>query len=323
MSWLASLTLYLIHAIYALATFATSWRECHFAQEPRPLVAERNKKPRHVAVLLASDISDSFEQEILENMEEVVGWCRKVGIPRLTFYDREGVLSRLSFDLRARLTETESNKTACTSESELEYPLTPPLSDASSSSSRPLSPNFNYLPKLQVATLKLGESAFKRRSNGRGAVKRRVSRKNSDTTNSSFTIHVISRESGKTALAEVANSLARQHSRNSLQTKPEDFRLSINELSSLVEGENGFPSPDLMLIHHVTPCKQPKNVSELFGFPPWQISLTELHYSIYPSSWWTRSLFEPRRTDTYIPLRESDICRALDQYAGAEQRLGK
>jgi dehydrodolichyl diphosphate syntase complex subunit NUS1 len=95
MSWLASLALYVLHAIYAMANIVTSWREGYSAREPHPLVAKRSKLPRHVAVLLASDldtVSDIFEQDILQNLQEVVGWCREVGIQRLTLYDRAGLV---------------------------------------------------------------------------------------------------------------------------------------------------------------------------------------------------------------------------------------
>ncbi|KAI0094825.1 hypothetical protein BDY19DRAFT_44932 [Irpex rosettiformis] len=324
-SWLASAVLYLIHTVYALVNVVTSWRQYRFAREPYPLVAERSKLPRHVAILLASTlehVSDSFEQEVLQNVEQAVGWCRQAGIQRLTLYDRQGILSRLSFDLRARILRVAEDATVTTSESELEYPLTPPLSD-SPSSPRSLSPKQEILPKLHVATLKLDISPAKRKNSGRGTVKRRVSRKDSDSVIPPTTIDIVSYESGKTAIAEVANALVRNYDRNSSRTKLEEFTLSVNELQSLVESEKGFPAPDLMLIHYFTPYTLPKAVLELFGFSPWHISLTEFYYSIYPSSWWAHSSSERKDTDTYIPFQEIDLRRALDQYAGAEMRLGK
>ncbi|KAI0815043.1 hypothetical protein BC629DRAFT_1468908 [Irpex lacteus] len=325
MSWLASLVLYFMHAVYASTTVVTSWRNRRFAREPLPLVAERRKLPHHVAILLASipdHVTDVFEQETLQNIEQAVDWCRKAGIQRLTLYDRQGVLSRLSFDLRARILQAGPDAAATTSESELEYPLTPPLS-ASPSSSRSLSPKQEVVPKLHVTTLKLDDFSSKRRHSVRGVVKRRTSRKDSESTASPFVVDVVSRESGKVAMAEVASALARNHDRSSSHANPaEDFKLSIRELKSLMESENGFPSPDLMLVHHTTLYKQPKAVLELFGFSPWHISLTEYYYSLYPSSWWTY-LSTRKHTDTYIPLQETDLRRALDQFAGAEMRLGK
>ncbi|KAI0348562.1 hypothetical protein BDW22DRAFT_1350799 [Trametopsis cervina] len=325
MSWLASIVLYLIHTFYAITNIATSLREQYFAREPLPLAAERKKVPNHLAILLASDVdtvSESFEQDILQNVEKVVEWCRQVGITRLTFYDRHGILSSLSFELRTRLFKAGSTA-ATTSESELEYPLTPPLSDDSPSSSRSLSPNQHIAPKLSVNNLKLGDSPRKRKSSGRSVAKRRVSRKTSTDSISPFTLHIISRNSGKAAIAGAANSFVREHQGHCSGTAPRDFKLTVNDLKTVMESESGFPPPELMLIHHITPCTQPKHVLELFGFPPWQVSLTEMHYTRYPSSWWTQTLFGSGRTDQYIPVDETDIRRALDQYAGAEMRLGK
>ena len=51
---------------------------------------------------------------------------------------------------------------------------------------------------------------------------------------------IISYESGKTAIAEVANALARNYGRDSTHTKPEEFTLSLNELKSLVESKLGI-----------------------------------------------------------------------------------
>ena len=99
-SWLATLVLYLIHAVYALANVVTSWRYRRFAREPYPLVAERSKLPRHLAILLASSydhVSESFEQDILQNVEQIVGWCKTAGIQRLTLYDRQGMLPHRQF----------------------------------------------------------------------------------------------------------------------------------------------------------------------------------------------------------------------------------
>jgi len=328
MSWLVSILLYFIHAVYSLMNLASSLREYYSARRPLPLATHRTKFPNHVAILFASDSEsplEEFEQRLLQNVEKVVGWCRKAGIQRLTFYDRHGMLSRLSFELRARLVETPDKTDASSSESELEYPLTPPLSDHSPSSSRSLSPKQHVPPKLHVSTLKLDKQMQKRRNSSRGVVKRRTSRKSSSESVESLplAIHIISRDSGKVAIAEVANTVARERRRSVFRARSEDFSLSVDELKILVEGENGFPSPDLMIVHHMTRYRHPKGVLELFGFPPWHISSTEFYYTSYPRSWWAWDFLKAAPTSRYVPLSETDICRALDQYAGAQMRLGK
>ena len=94
MSRLASFFLCLIHAIYALTSLTSSLREYFAREAPTALTVRRKQVPKHVAILLASDNdsapSEAFEQQILQNVENVVAWCQVVGIQRLTFYDRKG-----------------------------------------------------------------------------------------------------------------------------------------------------------------------------------------------------------------------------------------
>lgn len=52
-------------------------------------------------------------------------------------------------------------------------------------------------------------------------------------------------------------------------------RARIINLTVFLIGEHGFPPPELMIVHHITPHRSPKSVLELHGFPPWQVSLTE------------------------------------------------
>ena len=171
---------------------------------------------------------------------------------------------------------------------------------------------------------------------------------------------IISYESGKTAIAEVANALARNYGRDSTHTKPEEFTLSLNELKQLVESKSGIAqtTPNCSLTVHVEaktasrrlnswlyttslPLHNPKLCLSCLDFLPGisvlqnsskhhntrhicrATDISPYSYSIYPSSWWTHSFLKRERTDTYIPFQETDLRRALDQYAGAEMRLGK
>lgn len=107
-----------------------------------------------------------------------------------------------------------------------------------------------------------------------------------------FTLHILSRKAGKPAIAEVANALLRRRSTaRSLKDAKRSLMTSEVEISSLLEGyalnlhldllrsyalpgDNGFPEPDLMLVHHIHP-NPTSDLLDLHGFPPWQIRLTE------------------------------------------------
>ena len=91
----------------------------------------------------------------------------------------QGVLSRSIYALRTRLQfEDAEDDCASTSDSEIEYPLTPPLSD--DASSRPLSPEADICdltPKLHVTTLRLlhvehASESYKKRLNVRTMARR-------------------------------------------------------------------------------------------------------------------------------------------------------
>ena len=105
-------------------------------------------------------------------------------------------------------------------------------------------------------------------------------------------MHILNRKAGKPALADVANTLLRRRSAaRSLKEGEQLPEISEAEISSLLEGhalhlhldlsrsfvllgDNGFPEPDLMLVHHVHP-NSTSDLLDLQGFPPWQIRLTE------------------------------------------------
>ena len=183
--------------------------------------------------------------------------------------------------------------------------------------------------------------------------------RDSDAQDTAFSLHILSRESGKPALANTATLLARQY-KSVQHPVSQDFTATQADINTLLEGiftlirlggicsrpmtgKYGFPGPDLMLIHNILPHKWSRNVLELHGFPPWQIRLTEFQYVFlyppllvctidtcfsqiyswnqYPVSSWSRwrLLWQP----PYIPLDEVEFRRSLDEFASAEQRLGK
>ncbi|GJE86181.1 hypothetical protein PsYK624_022610 [Phanerochaete sordida] len=311
MSWLASLVLSLFHAVYYVINVFSSLRFSR-GRPPKPLEAARKQLPTHLALLFATDRDSALEnldELLLENIQQAISWCRAVGIQRLSVYDREGSLYGSSFELRTRLYKDNTSDDVSEVESEVQYPLTPPPSDSSASSSRSLSPEHSTQPKLHATTIVVSTKAKSHHSEKDGLRHRMGDLKT--LAEPPLTLHIISRRSGMPAVAEVASSIAR--------SRPEDPAVTVADLKSVLEGESGFTCPDLMIVHQVTPHKYPKNVLELHGFPPWQMSLTEFYYSEYPP-WRIRST---DARSTYVPLTEHEFCRALDQYDAAEMRRGR
>ncbi|KAH9837211.1 uncharacterized protein C8Q71DRAFT_757185 [Rhodofomes roseus] len=327
MSWLASFTLAAFHAVYWLVTIAK--RLLTIADQPLPLAAARQKLPSHLALLLVTDHrhnSDATEDSMIESVERAVTWCRAAGIDRLTVYDREGLLSTLSLDIRKRLVKRPATpSTDSDLETEIEFPLTPPSSD--DSDSRPLSPDSEVTPcKLKVTTVQIPGHAEKgkRKALGVKSTTRRRRPTLGEPTPTSFTLHILSRKSGKPAIAEVANALLRRRSvdRSSSRMDKNDRQPASleTEVTSLLQGDGGFPEPDLMIVHHMV-ASSTNDLLELHGFPPWQIRLTEFD-DYKPMDIWWRGWGHQRRT-AGRPLDEIEFRKALDTYAAAEMRLGK
>jgi len=126
---------------------------------------------------------------------------------------------------------------------------------------------------------------------------------------------VISRLSGKPAISRAANVMANN-------PKWKQQRIDIQELNVILEGDRGLPSPDFMIIHNVFPStRRQRKPLELYGFPPWQITLTEFYdsseYTPIPWPWTAGSPRDPE------PLSELGFRRGLDDFAGAQMRFGK
>lgn len=99
MSWLASLVLSLFHAVYYVSNVWSSLR-ASLGRPPNALAAKRKQLPTHLALLFATDQNgtiESFEEHLLENIQQAITWCRAAGIQRLTVYDREGELPDISY----------------------------------------------------------------------------------------------------------------------------------------------------------------------------------------------------------------------------------
>lgn len=107
-------------------------------------------------------------------------------------------------------------------------------------------------------------------------------------------LHIVSRKSGKPAIANVAAAVLRERTLQNDLKPSSTFQCCIDDVSRMLEGKiisflpvpniltfikftagtHGFACPDLMIIHDLTPSF-PSKALELDGFPPWHIRLTE------------------------------------------------
>ena len=147
-----------LHFIYFfLATIRLFWKENLSPATPKPLQAPRKRIPKHLAVAFIIDPNihaDTVQTALTESALKLVEWCQTVGISKLTLYEEHGARNKhhkrvlrvdLFIDRLSKCAQTLQTHfytpelEAESSESEIEYPLTPPPSDYSDS--RPLSPN--------------------------------------------------------------------------------------------------------------------------------------------------------------------------------------
>ncbi|CCL99033.1 uncharacterized protein FIBRA_01042 [Fibroporia radiculosa] len=331
MSWLASFALAILHALYWLVVTVKS--ACRGECSPQPLDAPRRQTPLHLALNLVVqdniDDIEAMEAVMIESVDRAATWCRVVGINRLTIYDRQGVLTKCSSDVQSRLSRRFGiPPKEVASESDIEYPLTPPPSD--DSDSRPLSPDTkDWHKELNVITLRfaVGVSTERKKPSKAAVRRRRLSRR--ETLPPSLTLHIISRQSGKPVISCLASGILRRRAHNSSYSVIDDDTMEQpsasveGELSQSLEGLDGFPPPDLMLVHHLS-CPENNPPLELYGFPPWQTRLTELYRDRRTNgvNRWRRPLSN-QSNSAGQPLEEVQFRRALDQFAAAEMRLGK
>ena len=108
MSWLATVVLYLLHALYRLV-LAVKSLAARFDRDPLPLIAERSKLPSHLALNIVPNPGadeESNEKYMLQSVEKVAAWCQVVGIRRLTVYDRDG---KFTYVMHRRFLFTKRN----------------------------------------------------------------------------------------------------------------------------------------------------------------------------------------------------------------------
>jgi len=182
MSFLLRSLLHLLHFFYHVFTFVSSRKP---QSQPHELSYPRKQVPRHLALLLVSENSESTSRDavlecFLESIQRTAGWCGTVGIRKLTVYDRDGtpistcpslvrVTNYSTGILSANIERVSQRLTVLTQHhsenevSEIEYPLTPPPSDVSESRPPSLSsPKLVALGRLPTARRKLPRSISKR-----------------------------------------------------------------------------------------------------------------------------------------------------------------
>ncbi|KAK0446408.1 uncharacterized protein EV420DRAFT_1767786 [Desarmillaria tabescens] len=316
MAVVAFLFLRLIHALYSIAVFVSScWQRFNFVP-PLPLNATRRRVPKHLAVIFVPDLDvhpDITHVCLLESVYRTIDWCRELGIEKVTLYDSEGLLQASATTIRHHIAlSSQPCETAASVDHE--YPPTPPLSEPDS---RPVSPE--HIPEVNPYTvISLPRSCVA--ADGR--------RRPSATRNSHgpMILYLVSSSSSKPAIAAAARSICKlELSYSKIST--DKFKLSVEELGQRLEGKDGVPPPDFMIVHPMSPSKYNRTPPELHGFPPWQTRLTEIYHNRHikrHAAWITWVL--PQRFYSArwpVPLTEMEFREALDEYAGAEMRFGK
>jgi len=322
------LVLRVVHLFYSLLLAILSIRGRHFRSTPRSLTATRSKTPSHLALVIVSQepdlcISDA-QEAFLKCTEKAIVCCRAAGIQCLSVHDCRGILLE-SFDvISERLEKCLPPTQDQPFPAEAVFPLTPPLSDDSD-----VPDGCRYKGKLSIKTIHAGGTANRLRKSGRNRPRIQRHRTHGHSSET-FTLHIVSRDTGKPAIAAVADSLFRTAA-SGLRRNPapvagdaELFKFSVSDMQNILEGDRGYGPPDLMIVHNVTIPKRQSAPLELYSFPPWQVRLTEIHYNGFSGlrdRWMSARL--RTRSKTWIMLSELDFRRALDEYSTAEFRLGK
>lgn len=314
---LARAFLFFLHYCYTLYLGIYSlWQP---RKQPLPLDAERSKIPKHLAVVFAGT-ANYLEKTCSQDVERLMRWCQNAGIETLSVYDDAGVFQRHIATIRHSLTHTNSDADAdckASSDLEIEYPLTPPASDHSGS--RPLSPEGAVdalltredLSVIKVSTAVSTSEKPKISQKSPTGVRRRRSSPHSTrapvTPEKPPTLYALSRQSSKPALVSLTRALVRSRHRQPA-VHCEDV-IDVAQVTRVLEGEFGFTPPDLIIVHSGT--HDGYTDSQLHGFPPWQLRLSEIHHT------------RQTRHSGYRSLEEMDVRDAMDMFSGAEMRWGK
>ena len=264
MSFLLRSLLHVLHFFYHIFALVASRKS---RPQPHALSYPRKQIPHHLALLLVADDDESISGDavlecFLESVQRTVGWCQTVGIGKLTVYDRNGtaisirprparVTNHFTGLLSANIDQVSQRLSVPTQRcsedenSEIEYPLTPPPSDVCDS--RPLSPvNLRSL-NLDVTVLEVHSTSPVEGGDIWGLKQRRecapgmvipmlfnlvagkTRPKSEKLHTDEITIRVISRSSGKPAVAHTAHIMANE-------PKWKQQRIGIQDLNAILEG---------------------------------------------------------------------------------------
>ncbi|KAG7099093.1 hypothetical protein E1B28_000967 [Marasmius oreades] len=306
--------LFSLHLIYSLIIVARSIRRLIFRRQPLTLRASRRLTPKHLSILFVPDAEIDIrttEQCILESLENVIEWCQELGIDTLSVYDHEDIvynnksLIQEYFGTDRELGEKDYKLI------DMVYPITPPAS-------RPLSPKLDFR-----------SSVIKLRVPNKQSKIDLLSLPSESKRSSSLTLYILSRASSKSNVASIANSIAWQESMRSKlsHTSHRPFTLSVPELELMIEGSNGFPPVDFMIVHPLNPSNYSRSPLELHGFPPWQMRLAEIYHDRSRRYYRSRLMWLlPRHIKSSLlasAITVEEFRSALDHFSGVEMRLGK
>ncbi|GLB42619.1 putative dolichol biosynthetic process [Lyophyllum shimeji] len=295
-----------LHYVHYVRLLWQSLRQQVIWAAPQPLIALRHRVPRHLAVVLVADATWSeteTESCLLQSVKNAVEWCRAAGIQKLTVYEEHGKLFKFSWNIRDMLDDA-SNGYPC----KLLWNKDPmkPL-ESNHDWSRSMSPSFH--PPLDMHTVVFVTGVFNEKMKPGQPIPQQERE---------FSICLASRKSSKPAIASIADWLKEQHKR-AVCPKTGEFTLTCDTLGSLLESEDILSAPDSLIVHPLNPLSYNWTPTELHGYPPWQIRLTEICHNrvLFPWSMLILTRGAP------VPFDELTFRRALDEYAAAEMRFGK
>jgi dehydrodolichyl diphosphate syntase complex subunit NUS1 len=263
MGLLAVVILRVLHFIYGLSLFVYSFlKRRHSSKSP-----QRARVPKHLALILVASVDPESEECLMQCVIDAVGWCRSAGIEKLTVYDEHGMSASSSpfFVHNARQGQIQNcsqqireffsrRSVEESSDSEIEFPLTPPSSD--SSLSRPISPEDCLHLDTHTMVIHIADHPIERKRKHNDVKRRRRVQSmclvtfNVLTTHfmigtahdhdKPFTLCLASRNSSKPALALAAQSFVLKRKSNlsnhSGRSEAMSYTLNMDDLDSVLEG---------------------------------------------------------------------------------------
>ncbi|KAG8997046.1 hypothetical protein FRB94_003463 [Tulasnella sp. JGI-2019a] len=357
----------LLHIWHFLYSFLLLLKCLVPRSRPLPIVdSQRKQIPGHVAIVL--HLEDEEDATVVADMidctQKMADWCCEAGVDTLTIYDEKGVLkanteaiidalppsTHLMPSIRAPHFLPSQPTLGMAIPSHVQYPLTPPASDAeTTSTASSISSTSSITPIVSLSVprrLERPDAASSVTSTSSSFNLRKRTRNGLHTPEPPLRVNLICRDQGKPALARTARQLAFQQQTSSSSPTPALPQVRIADLNAVLQAE--LPEPELLIVHPLIYPKRtgsflsvlmpsitlPKSL-ELYGFPPWQIRLSEIYYDPLPPSRFLSLLFSRRassprstyhghrRDSSSAVITEVEFRRALDAFGRAEMKVGK